>query len=251
MRRGNVDGATRTGEIRMDTDLGLVTSLPPGQEEEIAFWRHELRGNGIYPEVVKTRLSAELRYSEYPLALFMRLERELEKRPLKVLEVGSGPLSTLAYGVTTGQLDVVAIDVLAKQYKLLLEDLKIRYPVVPIAVAGEVLGNEFEPNSFDCAFARNSLDHTRDLSLTFQNMCRLVRPGGYIYLNHAVREGSFNKWSPSHVWDLDLGQNGGIIASRQGGPWLEVSRDLGLTTEYLVYSGSRFGRVLEIAFRKA
>jgi len=190
--------------------------------EELSFWDAELSLKGQYAEFTRKRINPLQRKEEFPTAIFDRIIPLLEQRfgparPFKCVEIGSGPVSNLAYGVDIGLLDVTAVDPLAEEYARLYEKYHLEdYPVKPVAGCGEILDRMFGEETFHCAYARNALDHTRDIQKTFRNLVYVTKTGGYVILQHAVREGSRNKWAELHHWDLDLVSTGLVAIDRKG-----------------------------------
>src|SRR5262245_23716616 len=181
-------------------------SLPASALEELGFWEGELTGKGKHPQEIARRLDPGRRRDVFPALLADPLLPMLRKRfgltgPARCVEVGSGPLSTLAWGVEAGLVDVTAVDVLALEYAALLERHGVRSPVRPVPGTGEGLLEMFPEQSFCLAFANNALDHTDDAPRTFDNLVRLTRPDGAIVLQHHLQEGTRQEWSPSHKWN--------------------------------------------------
>jgi SAM-dependent methyltransferase len=242
------DGYQKTGaNMRSDE---VHSELDASQTEELEFWDLELRKLGQFKDVVERRLDPATRITEYPLGIFAKIyQHNRYKHPLKVLELGSGPISTLAYGVDNGQLAVTAIDILGDRYRELMDRLGLIYPILPENGRAEELDRRFPAGSFDCAFARNSLDHTEDLPLAFENIVRCVRPGGFILLMHAVSEGASNHWSASHKWNLDFGRTGLTATNKRGQIYL-LEEGKSLELEYLSYASVLFGRWIDVLYRK-
>ena len=51
--------------------------------------------------------------------------------------------------------------------------------------------------------ARNSLDHGYDPVESIRQMYRMVRPGGYVYLNHVINEGVKQLYLGFHQWNFE------------------------------------------------
>lgn len=164
--------------------------------------------------------------------------------------MGSGPVSNLAYGVDAGLLDVTAVDVLAEKYTSLYKKYDLlHYPIKPIAGSGETLVSLFGKETFHCSYARNSLDHTRDIVYSFQNLVSLTKKNGYVILEHAVREGSKNNWSDSHQWDLELTSNG-LVAFNSRGREFPLMKECGVEFSIVSYRSIEFDRWMNIVLRK-
>ena len=197
-------------------------ALPPCALEELGFWEEELRLAGKHPEIIRNRLDPARRAIEFPSFLadpvlpIVRRHFGLDG-PARCLELGPGPLSSLAWGVDQGLLDVTAVDVLADEFGALLDRFGIDYPIRPVRGAGETLAEQFEAGSFHVVFVRNALDHTDDAPRSFANLVRMARPGGGILLlQHHLNEGDHREWSASHKWNLDIGAKGLSVTGRDG-----------------------------------
>jgi SAM-dependent methyltransferase len=215
--------------------------LPPSAVEELGFWEGELTGAGKHPEVVRARLDPATRESEFPpflsAPILPMLAGHFETSPLRCLELGPGPLSSLAWGVEQGLLDVTAVDVLAVEFCELLERHGHGdYPVKPVPGRGETLLEQFGEEGFHLTFVRNALDHTDDLPLAFDNLVKCTKPGGALVLCHHLNEGSHQEWSDSHHWNLDL-SHAGLRAQDRSGTWHELADRKDLELVYLSYRG--------------
>ena len=168
----------------------------PDYAEEIKFWDGTLGAESALPFDPKVRamaVPAELRRCAVELATeFHRLPR--------LLEVGSGPVSLLAGAVDDGLCTVVAVDPLARVYRQLLDRHGMRYPIRPRVGQGERLA--FPQGSFDLVYSSNALDHTRSPRRCLEQMCRVLRPGGFLLLEGFVREGTAGHWNGLHQHDL-------------------------------------------------
>ncbi|MEZ6037945.1 MAG: methyltransferase domain-containing protein [Planctomycetota bacterium] len=196
--------------------------LAPSAQEELAFWARELSGSGLHADTLASRIDPARRAEAFPPLLSTTLLDMLRQRqqvdgPLRCLEIGTGPLSTLAHGVTAGWLDVTGIDVLADHYGELLDRHGLGdYPVRPRPGRAEDLMTMFAPGSFDLVYASNSLDHTDDAPRSFDNLVAMTRPGGALVLQHHLNEGTHREWSDSHHWNMDLGDGGLCVTGRDG-----------------------------------
>ena len=214
--------------------------LAPSALEELAFWERELAGSGLHADELAPRITPTRRAEAFPPLLSSSLVPMLRRRfgtdqPLRCLEIGTGPLSTLAHGVAVGWLDVTGIDVLADHYRELLARHGLAdYPVQPQAGRAEDLLEMFAQGSFDLVYACNSLDHTDDAPRSFANLVAMTRPGGALVLQHHLNEGTHREWSDSHHWNMDLGDGGLCVTGRDGRTWPLGRRD-DLELAYLSY----------------
>lgn len=138
------------------------------------------------------------------------------QRTAAVLDIGSGPLTTLGKTVLGVPLRVVAGDPLGCMYGAMLRQLGLDPPVPITLIDAETLLTRFPESSFDLVHCRNALDHSWDPVAGIQAMLRLVRPLGAVYLLHFRNEGRSQNYSMLHSWDVDVGGPSGkdlIISS--------------------------------------
>lgn len=179
---------------------------------ELAFWRRWLSGDGIDTTqalAVRTDPNRELApiFAKY-------LNTELPTN--RVLDVGSGPLTTLGCTSRETGLEICAVDPLADEYAKLLDELGIPAPVRPQKASGESLTATFDPDSFDLTVAINALDHSLDPARCISEMVKVTKPGGHVVLQHNEREGTKSGWRGLHQWDLYLEDGRYFLQDREG-----------------------------------
>jgi SAM-dependent methyltransferase len=149
-----------------------------------------------------------------------------------------------------GWLEVTAVDILADAYEdLYRKYCLLEFPIKPIRGSGESLSEMFDGESFHCAYVRNALDHTHDIMRSFHNLVGLVRRGGYLILQHIVREGSKENWSGIHGWDIDLSTNG-LIAYVSKGQEYRLLQDSDLEFSFVHYNCAELNGWVECVFKK-
>jgi SAM-dependent methyltransferase len=164
----------------------------------------------------------------FPTGLYRRLRSDSESgATVTGVEIGSGPLSLLAWGVAEGFIDLKAVDPLAEAYQRLLARHGIAYPVAPVPGSGEALTELFEPDSFDFGFASNSLDHAEDPRGCLAQLATVVAPGGFLYAEGFVREGTNSAWQGVHQHDLIL-LDGALLRYDRRGAGTVITEGLGL-----------------------
>ena len=193
--------------------------------EEIDYWREALRDPG-----------AELRErfdARRPFRDLEAVEHLAQDGVLRVLDVGSGPCSTLGFTHPECRIDLVPVDALAIEYAQLLGELGLRAPAPPIRVDGEHLLEVFPPGSFDCAYSINAIDHCYDPLQALENMLTLVRPGGAVTLNHFEYAGRHEGYEGLHNWDLFIEGERLILADRDRARVVDVGEHFAGTAELL------------------
>ncbi len=135
---------------------------------------------------------------------------------IRILDVGSGPLTRVGKKWADRQVQVVPVDPLADQYNALLARHGIK-PIVPALFAhGEKLLETFDAGSFDLAYASNSLDHTYDPLLVIRQMLGVVKPLHYVYLWHVVNEGARECYAGLHQWNFDIRKGEFVVDDGRG-----------------------------------
>ena len=179
---------------------GNERAMSAGFEEEIRWWRSVLQTEER-PAWMAEALDPARRGGQSPPMLFDFVATLALARPAKVLDVGCGPLSPLAWGAEQGLIEVVAVDPLADEYNALLDELGVDYPIRPAVGRGEALFEQFGQD-FDFVYTRNALDHAHSPARCIEEICSVLRPGGLLYLEGFFNEGTRNRWGGLHQWDL-------------------------------------------------
>ena len=185
-----------------------------GLDDELSFWRAYIETRGLqWPEEYEQRVDPRT-------ALRADIASYLDGN--RVLDAGAGPLTILGKTVAGRTLDLVPVDALANRYDELLEQLGVRPPVRTIQGLTEELASQFPRDSFDLAYARNTLDHSSDPIEAVRQMALVTRPGGIVFLEHADNEGARNGYGGLHQWNLLLADGHLLVSKRSRRP-----RDLG------------------------
>lgn len=187
-------------------------------ETELAFWERWIKGDGIdTAKALSVRTDPERLLS----SLFEQyLNRNLATN--RILDVGSGPLTTVGFKSSVSELDICAVDPLADEYVEILDRLLVETPVKPQKASGEALTETFEENSFDLSIACNALDHSFDPMKCIEQMTKVTKTGGFIVLQHNENEGTESSWHGLHNWDFSLA-SGRFIITRQNGTSQDVA----------------------------
>ena len=183
-----------------------------GIDDEVRFWEQwiDSRG-GEWPDDFRQRLDPEAEVEEY-----LPLSVGAEALPrLRILDVGSGPLTKLGKRYRGQPLDLSACDPLADVYSALLRRAGIA-PLVPVRMAfAEDLTAFFAPESFDLVHCINALDHSFDPLRAIQEMLRVVRVGGAVVLMHQPNEAEREEYVGLHQWNFDVQDGRFVIWNRE------------------------------------
>jgi len=183
-----------------------------GHQSEEGFWDRYLRTRGLrWQDEFNDRMNPDLELSQDLAALLKNASPQS-----RVLDVGAGPLTIVGKKLFGVSIELTAVDPLAPQYNKLLAKHGLHPPVRTQAGKAEELTSLFALNSFDLAHARNCLDHGLDPYAAVQQMIRVVKPGGWVYLKHHPDEGIREQWHGLHQWNFSRSAAGDfIISSRQ------------------------------------
>lgn len=191
---------------------GAVDRWSVGLDEEIEFWRRWFRDHGEpWPDDYRRRTNPRFRLQRH----IRRRVRTLPGRRVRIVDVGSGPLTVLGKRWPGRRLEIVAVDPLADRYAELYEEFGIEPVVRPIRGDAERVAELLEPDSFDLAYAQNCLDHGYDPLRSIKQLLTLVRPGRRVFLEHAIDEGEHMEYAGPHQWNFRA-EHGRFVIWRPG-----------------------------------
>lgn len=139
----------------------------------------------------------------------------LDVADVRILEVGSGPITMLGIRHPSKRLDIVATDVLAEAYSRMLEKKGLVPPIPTIWADAERLSEKFHRNSFDYVVANNCIDHCENPSLAITEMLAVVKPGCSISLRHRQDEGRKQGYLGLHKWNFGLEGDDPVIFNKR------------------------------------
>ena len=166
---------------------------------EIAFWDDFMAtGGGQWPDDYQRRIDPQQPLQEH----IMSALGEAAARELKILDVGAGPLTHLGKVWPGHVLSITAIDPLADAYAELLAKHQIVPPIPTEQGFAERLVEQFGENQFDLVHARNCIDHGLDPVRAIEQMVAVAKPGGVVYMHHAINEAITQGYHGLHQWNL-------------------------------------------------
>ena len=188
------------GQALRDRGLPLSERWLRHRRDEVAYWEDVLSGEDAQHRFA-ARLDPVRPISEACLEIAVS---EIPSATVRVIDVGSGPLTSVGTTHPGKSIKLVATDALADDYQRIIREHDISAPVIPIACGGEDLIATFGRSSFDVAFASNALDHTTDPLAIINNMLEIVAPDGRVALIHLRNEGTRNRYRGLHAWNVDF-----------------------------------------------
>jgi SAM-dependent methyltransferase len=202
-----------SGQMRRSTSGidGASDRWAEGLDEEIEFWFRWLRDRGApWTDDYVWRNNPDA-----PLQPRVRAYLPDEDAHLRILDVGSGPLTILGKRWGDRTLDITAADPLADRYAVLFDRLGLKPPSLPVKADAEHLAEVFDEGTFDLAYARNCLDHGHDPLRAIQQMLNVVKAERYVLLDHATDEGEYMRYSGPHQWNFRV-EDGRFVIWRPG-----------------------------------
>jgi len=156
---------------------------------------------------------------------------------VRLLDVGSGPATSVGKVWTGYDLQITAIDPLADEYADLYRGAGVSPPIVPLKLDGEKLSSRLPVNYFDIVHTKNAIDHSYNAPQVLREMVAVVKPGGAVVVlvneNVAEREQQWglHQWNFEAVPRLGDGPNGGVRDAfvYEHGEAVEVSRSWAVT----------------------
>jgi SAM-dependent methyltransferase len=172
-----------------------------GISSEIRFWQRYLSTGGLtWKEEFQRRLAPGSLMDDHLVRL---LEKAEPGEPAyHVLDVGAGPLTSLGKTAPGKVIHVRAVDPLADDYDMLLAEAKVEPPVRTEKCRGEDLDTVFGENTFHLTHARNCLDHSEEPVRAIEQMMKVTKPLGFVYLEHWTDEGEAEEYRGLHQWNF-------------------------------------------------
>jgi SAM-dependent methyltransferase len=184
-----------------------------GLTAEARFWRRYVSSGGSdWSDEYARRLDRDAPVDDQ---LLVECLDRIPDETVSIIDVGAGPFTSVGSRYPGKTVHVTAVDPLAKRYDDLLAEAGVAPPVRTIECAAEDLCERFEAETFDIAFARNSLDHSADPVRAIRNMLALVRPERFVVLRHFTDEGATKGYRTLHQWNFS-DSGGKLVIWRPG-----------------------------------
>lgn len=126
--------------------------------------------------------------------------RLIKAKEVTIADLGSGPVCTLGTLWAGVKIKIYASDIKQPQYSKLWEKNGVT-PLIPIEYQ-DMEKLTYKNESFDIVHCVNALDHTYNPEKALNEMKRICKTGGYVYLRHirdqkAVNSGRGHYWNAS------------------------------------------------------
>lgn len=175
----------------------------PNLSTEALYWEYYCK-NAIHdpPEwwdssITKGRYNPEMR-------LILEILRKDFGDGVRLIDVGSGPVTSFFSYLDVYAWDVTTVDPLARLYNSLNKKYHINYPLECTEGYGESVSKLFPPESFHLVFSQNAIDHSRAPKEFVKNLYNLLKPNGFLYVTGFVNEGEASGWTGLHQHNLTV-----------------------------------------------
>lgn len=162
-------------------------------------WRHQARTTLSH---YGHRIASKERQFNFPHYLPLYFDQMIgDKQAVTIADLGSGPFCIIGNLWTTAKVSVIASDILADEFNVLFKERGI-IPVIPVE-RQDMEALTYPDCSMDIVHAVNALDHVTDIIKALDEMWRVCKPGGWIYLRHYPHVGLHQNYCGMHHWNLD------------------------------------------------
>ena len=177
-----------------------------GLPSEADFWEQWLSSDE-YAGERQRRIQMHQRKEQFDPQLLELLHKKVGDT-IRVLDVGSGPISCLTPYSSSNKIELVCTDVLAHTYNEMLQ----RHGILGLPRVEEVKAEElrsvFGEQWFDVVHCSNALDHCANPLIAFIEMYRVCRNNGILVLWSFENEGKQSGYDGLHQWNLEPAENG-------------------------------------------
>jgi len=172
-------------------------------QSELNYWKDQLRRQDS--EAWRTDYAERLDPAA-PLqdVIAKRIDRTIKVN--KILDVGSGPLTSINRKCDSCEVSIIAVDPLAEFFNELMDAKGITPPVRPVTGWGERLAEQFGEDQFDITYSRNAVDHSYDPIKCIDEMIKVTKKGRYVIVEMNERAGTLENWTGLHQWDFFIGR---------------------------------------------
>jgi 2-polyprenyl-3-methyl-5-hydroxy-6-metoxy-1,4-benzoquinol methylase len=198
-------------------------------QRELDFWDNQIKTRN---ENILKRFDQTINYNcpQFIIDIIDKIKCKKINMP-KVMDFGCGPVSNLCYLHKEKLADLIGVDVLSSKYVDLYKRYNLDQPIPLVACSGENLMDLFKESSFDLVYTQNALDHTICPTLTWLNLCKLTKLGGYIGHAHAINEADHEKRDHLHQFNLRP-ENSNFILDDLNGNIINLNSIMGLNMVY-------------------
>jgi SAM-dependent methyltransferase len=192
--------AVKQSNTNKETESETTGSID-NKQKVLNFWKEWLVGNGrayINPTWLLNRFMFMLN----------------DNKEARIANLGAGPMNMIGNGKRHWKIDVVASDPYADEYAKMRRELNLK-PKNPVEKQ-DLKNLTYENESFDIVYSANTLNHLENPYRALQEMLRICKPNGYIYLRHVIYKGKGEKPLGEPKWDIRTTKSGSLIFKNVG-----------------------------------
>lgn len=182
-----------------------------GLKNEVAYWETIISGRFPKPKIIEEFANRRDGRMQFPVHLTPYLKPGAVTR---ILDVGSGPITSLGTANAPSEVEIVAIDPLADEYNALMAKHDTK-PKISTA-KGQAEDLTVYAGQFDLVHSRNALDHSSDPLKGLQEMLRACKPDGAVWISGYCNEAVRSKYQGLHQWNFMPVDNGDLVIWREG-----------------------------------
>lgn len=144
-----------------------------------------------------------------------------EKKEVMIAELGAGPINTIGNEWPGTKVIIYASDILQPEYQKFWEESG-KTPIVPVSHE-DMEELSYPDEMFDIVHCVNAIDHTPNLHRAIEELKRVCKKGGWVYLRHA--HGQKTKYGGMHYHDFETISLPEFTTHQEETPrgWLTVS----------------------------
>lgn len=200
--------------------FSLKNAWKQGLKNEPAFWEDLLlQYNGRIPRTypqswyddISERFDPDLPLQEWVQCLLP----DSANKTLRMLDVGSGPLTVFGKKVLGANLEIIATDPLADEYAQVLRKLSIEPLVKCMRCYAEEIHMKYPADSYDLVVSHNALDHCYDPIAAINSALAVTKPGCWVSLWHEDNEGVRQSYEGLHQWNFTSEDGQFVIWSKE------------------------------------
>lgn len=124
-----------------------------------------------------------------------------DKTEVNIAELGSAMFCTIGNMWLNTKINMYASDILADEFNEMLKEARIT-PVIPV-VKEDMENLSYSNEFFDIVHCANALDHTVNIKKALEEMKRVCKKGGWIYLRHFQNVGEHENYGGDHRWNIE------------------------------------------------
>ncbi len=200
---------------RLEPPADHRTLWNQGIGSEIRFWE-EWIGKLAQDRSITDRLDESRPLQPTLCSLLAQARPAPSAPPLEVLDLGSGPLTSLGRIWPGHPVRITAADPLAAHDNAALDRGHIVPLSRPVEAQAEKLETVFQESSFDLVTAINSLDHSYDPLRAIRQAVRVVKPGHFVLLANERNEGENEAYAGLHQWNFAVENGAFVLWSKAG-----------------------------------